>query len=493
MKAVGTMSGGCGNSSHRVNLALCLILAHVCALSTNFARERTSRSLVGAPPSRRAAVSLASRVSSFRNSTKAFEFLLENQEHCNEKAWENLVRLCRRNADANLACSIFTSHCQTPTTQQMAIQTCCNAEQFDSALNILETKPTIAALNAVASGVPNAKRLLLAKSTYEGMATTLTYNIILKKTRNSTDAFRLLERMEHPDHLSFLYTLQACYHSRDVKLAMETVYKNPSPSQQDFDLLTKACSRVNDWSRLAEVDALRKSILGSYGGVSRRLVFDSDMDLQRIKPRDRRAYWVLGSYSFGETTWSIAIQPNRNACVNGMKLLAIDPKNKQKIAHVLLEPTNGGSSLLGVHIEKNHRNQGFSKHLLSIWIELCDLAGIQPVTGVMRKPLLSLVLQHSFGFRPKDTKGSDVFIYPHLGTRRLLLYCPGKNLEGVFPPHTRKRERIQICSSPPVESGRQIRVNGKLVRPAAAFNSFLPGHLQHSLDKNQSRMILTGA
>ena len=125
--------------------------------------------------------------------------------------------------------------------------------------------------------------------------------------------------------------------------------------------------------------------------------------------------------------------------------------------------------MLGLFLDHNIRKQGLSKILIAIWLDLCVRAGVTPRTGVIHKPLLALVLQHSFGFRPRQDglggtqKGVLVEISPGSDGSTVLLYAPFlKSLQGAFAFWDLKRENIRLLQESPHPRGRMCHVGTKL-------------------------------
>jgi len=124
--------------------------------------------------------------------------------------------------------------------------------------------------------------------------------------------------------------------------------------------------------------------------------------------------------------------------------------------------TTKTSSLVGMYMDPYYCKQGWTKHILGIWLHLCQQARLlssSPLqTEIMHKPLLSLVLQHMYGFQPlhlvegvnvvillppslgnasvdtRDGGGADQEMEKKEGDEKsvLHLYSYNKCLEGVF-------------------------------------------------------------
>ena len=175
---------------------------------------------------------------------------------------------------------------------------------------------------------------------------------------------------------------------------------------------------------------------------------------------------------------TVGVRPNRNPAKNGIQLLFFENvlNNEttwvhNKLGYLLMQNTNKQSSLLGMFLKPSGRGNGLAKYFLSVWIKFCLDASIRPVTGIIRKPLLSLILQHSFGFIPIKYSGDDA---PSNGVMvelcrdsddpdAVVLYSPfRKSLTGAFCSWELEHQVIKLVSHPPSTRGRMVRIGCKL-------------------------------
>ena len=137
----------------------------------------------------------------------------------------------------------------------------------------------------------------------------------------------------------------------------------------------------------------------------------------------------------------------------------------------------GSSKFLGLRVMDDNRRKGLAKIMAAVWLQCCLDANIKPSTGKMNKPLLCLVLQHSFQFTLKhQTGGVRAKLLPpqnkddnDKGVVRLTTESLGvKNLLGAISPRDVQKQHIKFV--PPTlvqqgELGRGIDVGGILVAP----------------------------
>ncbi|GAX21909.1 hypothetical protein FisN_30Hh112 [Fistulifera solaris] len=206
----------------------------------------------------------------------------------------------------------------------------------------------------------------------------------------------------------------------------------------------------------------------------------------------------------------LTAQPNRRSHTDLRLILWSTSHPRQKIGYMLLTTTESKdtltttSSLMGVYLDPQYRQHGLSKLFINAWIQLCRKAQLVPRTELIRKPLLCLVLQHSFGFVPDDTEGVDIEIYPpqreDASTNQIRVYSPTRCLEGIFSPWDVQREQLHLCVQRPLKTkGRIVRVHGRFVLPpttASGDRSLDASHARNiwncSLTKAELRTVLIG-
>ncbi|KAL3893641.1 MAG: hypothetical protein SGPRY_014090 [Prymnesium sp.] len=131
--------------------------------------------------------------------------------------------------------------------------------------------------------------------------------------------------------------------------------------------------------------------------------------------RGHEASWSLGSYEAGGMCLQVSLALDRNPDEPCYKLL-FNEAERGKMGHMLLAAGEQYSALRGMRIREDLRGCGYSKLLLSIWLEMCIRARLTPRTRVINKPLLSLSLS-SFGFLPSNRRGRVVSITPAVRLR----------------------------------------------------------------------------
>jgi hypothetical protein len=318
-----------------------------------------------------------------------------------------------------------------------------------------------------------------------------------------------LRQMPLPDRNSFHHTMNALIaenksvpHRKDIlnqsnlDLAFslleemtslhQTYAKNGEfsvlPNNVTLDILASAYSRVGNWKMTDRIESLRgnshpvippNQCFGNDESSSFFLRWAINEDGMQKVGNGRGAYWIFASYRNNDVALIVALQPHRNPSKNGIKILLFDANyrvNKQKLGYLLMvnDAQNGGSSkFLGMFIEPKLRKLGLSKVFLSIWLDLCLMAEIRPTTGIINKPLLVLILQHTFNFRPlynpDAQNGVEVIIGKGHDGKIELYSSSTKNLHGAFTAADQERENIRLLTTAPLYSGRLCRVGAAFV------------------------------
>ena len=97
-----------------------------------------------------------------------------------------------------------------------------------------------------------------------------------------------------------------------------------------------------------------------------------------------------------------------------------------------------------------------------------------PVAGIIRKPLLALILQHTFQFEPapsEDGNGNGVLVelFRDLDDDdQVILYSPSLILTGAFSARDLRNQKMKISSSKPSSSepGREVKIICAMNPPA---------------------------
>mmetsp|Transcript_17114 Transcript_17114/g.39096 ORF Transcript_17114/g.39096 Transcript_17114/m.39096 type:complete len:223 (-) Transcript_17114:46-714(-) len=183
------------------------------------------------------------------------------------------------------------------------------------------------------------------------------------------------------------------------------------------------------------------------------------------------------------TNITVGCRPHRNPSRNGIQILfyenILDEKThvwrQQKIGFLLMKNNLGErtSSMLGMFLKPTRRGRGTSKLCLAAWIWLCLKGSMRPVTGIIHKPLLALILEHTFGFEGGTTRNNDggsgnlvELSQDPDDPRYVQLYSPsGKSLEGALSPSDLRHQNIRIVSQKPAVRGRVIRIGSRFCPP----------------------------
>lgn len=95
--------------------------------------------------------------------------------------------------------------------------------------------------------------------------------------------------------------------------------------------------------------------------------------------RGHEASWSLGSYEAGGMCLQVSLALDRNPDEPCYKLL-FNEAERGKMGHMLLAAGEQYSALRGMRIREDLRGCGYSKLLLSIWLEMCIRARLTPRT-----------------------------------------------------------------------------------------------------------------
>ena len=350
---------------------------------------------------------------------------------------------------------------KTPGPYNSAIAACRNTKNWQGALNIIATMPN-------------------------PMVTSVTVNALLAtlgRTSRGTEALHILRTMEkkwniNPDRISYHSTLSALLGNGQIKEACNLVQEMANSGQPEIhpnkDTFNRIASAVagKEAARAIVVDILGDQI--AVHSQTREFAEFQRWKLQKVG-RGKSAYWKIGQVSIeGETNPIIVgISPNRNPATNGIRLnfyrstissSSISTTSKsQKLGFLLMINSANdscgaaSSQFLGQWVDENERGRGWAKVWLAVWLQLCLDAGIQPRTGNIHKPLLCLVLQHSFGMLANEG-GVDMELSQGSDARTIMLYSSSRALFGVFSPLDLRKQYIELSLVPSNPRGREIVV-----------------------------------
>lgn len=460
------------------------------------------------------AIALSRQIHSLNNAEEAIP-LLQGYSLPSSKPVLAALKLCFQQRRADLVPALLRVRSNEGTRQE-AIRVYSRCSKFQEAIDVLRENPSIGILNAALSAQKDCRTALDLLEEHSALATAVSYSIVLRILANATQQGQAASRLHDcminkhlfDDHGRLYHFLMDAWVKTDedsngvpgVDRAFQ-VYENMPEGmvcKQTLDILTKAYGKRKNWEMVHRLEAKAGGAVDSalpapYGDWSY---------LERVKVSGKPPYWIIGSYQYPDEfiDWTVAIQPNRNTRSNGIKLIVL--RDSVRVAHLLLittEPESGSnrdttSSMMGLFINEACRKYGWTKHIIGLWLLLCSDSGLRPRTEVIRKPLLSLVLQHSFGFTPASDKtgiNMDVFPPPNGDTSTICVYSSTRCVEGAFAPRDIEREGLVIYKERPEGKGRSICINCKFQGPVSP-QSALPGYFKYHLTSQQIRDILLG-
>lgn len=257
-----------------------------------------------------------------------------------------------------------------------------------------------------------------------------------------------------------------------------------------FDFVLAAYCKQSNWKGVQLVHQLRHQYFGRKGHgdadgsetVSRSSLFEIQQQYQfkhwtglEKVGKGKESFFVLGRYEPLNIT--IGVNPHRNALKNGIQLSffqnRVDSDNHQtrtKLGYLLMQNNaeDRTSSLLGMYLTPGKRGQGIAKLCIAIWIRYCLKASSVPMTGVIQKPLLALILQHTFGFVPRPGGVPVELSQDPNDVTAVVLYSPSrKSLEGALSPRVLEYQNIKIVSQAPEARGRAVTICSKFEPPVS--------------------------
>ena len=301
------------------------------------------------------------------------------------------------------------------------------------------------------------------------------------------------------------------WHQVALRLLNEMETNNIQPTEQTYNSIISACGKEGAWddvSRVAKRAELSTENVGQLY-TSRELPTDSDdtdtqqqsssIYFQNLLPyrkvgKGKDSWWEVGRYS----SVIVGIQPHRNPSSNGLSMVFYDETSGDKLGRILLRNISSlrssknkedqpepiyYSSLVGMEVNKQRRDEGLSKVFVAIWLRLCLDTHTYPRAAVMNKPLIAHVLM-KFGFLPQNGGSRVELIRLDSSTENILsgdkdgyspkfaLYSPSaKSLQGLFSERVLRTQSIVVLDHPPPltsrKSGTVIYLKTKFEHPIA--------------------------
>lgn len=396
------------------------------------------------------------------------------------------LRVCGKSQRPDLVLDLYQQH-PSEACRTMAISVLGACQRLENALALLSygNNASCASYNAAIAACGKAKDWKRAISVYEEvmpskLISTLTCNVMLStlaKCRQGVEASRILSNIPShtaPDRRSYQYLVSAMVRSDmldDATKLLEKMQRDNEigesslaiqPTEAMYDMVIAAYSKISNWEGIKRVEQIRNPNSAVEGDVRDLYSFQRWEGLTKVG-KGKEAYWEVATHLPLNIT--IGVQPNRNPMKNGIRLLFYENYNgdgdwkRRKLAFLLMKNSENQSSLLGMFLQDRRRGQGLSKICLGVWLWFCCQASIEPVTGIINKPLLSLLLQHRFMFVP-ERGGVEVEVTQDPDNpKTMLLYSPcKKSLEGAFSPWDVQNQNIRLLEQTPEPRGRRIHV-----------------------------------
>jgi hypothetical protein len=331
------------------------------------------------------------------------------------------------------------------------------------------------------------------------------------------EALELLKKMKShqyysaiPDRTTYDHTINALLrqHKLDTAYAVfQEMKQHPDtfPKDGTYELLITAFGKRKKWDI---AHALERERLEHHGTANKpELELPSfnfwDMDSMVKVGRGKYARWEFGTLLKNGIKLAIAVHPHSNPAKNGISIFLVDNSGDKPVklgyAIMINSASLNTSTLLGVYVDPVRRKEGFSKIFLALWFKLCLEANIQPRTGIINKPLLALVLQHTFGCTPQEGIGNDAELSPGKDEGTIVLYSTSaKNLTGAFSPKDVKREGLEFSSKPAEPRGRKVTIGTSFTPPkdqdilVQALDKVLADKVDYKLTSYELRRVFLG-
>jgi pentatricopeptide repeat protein len=431
------------------------------------------------------------------------------------------IRVCGRVHEPDQAMEIFSKF-PSESTRTITISVLGRCHRHQQAMQLLESSllgpPSAASYNAAIAACGKANDWSTALTLFEetmppDYISTLTVNALLTvfaNTKQGLNARNIYQKVCRgsdkaedtsrpeviPDSVTHHLVISALVRSGNLEEActlLEELVREDNPNDTLFDLVATAYSRASTWEGVKRVETLRRrKVNGNTTTKGDRDGMDIDMysqfhhweGLEKVG-----SSWMVGTYT--PLNLTVGIRPNRNPIQNGIQLNFFETipndegsvdsvnnkksQNRRKVGYLLMRNSNSAqptSSLLGMFLHPTDRGQGLAKCCLAIWIWLCLQGSILPVTNIIRKPLLALILQHTFQFVPKPSNdGNDNGVLVELyrdpdDDDRVILYSSSlKSLSGAFSSRDLKNHKTALSSKKPRGIGRDVTLICALTPP----------------------------
>ena len=412
-----------------------------------------------------------------------------------------LLNLCAKHSDAKMALQVVQLVPHSEICRSRAISILGGCGQYSEVLHVLNREPKLTSAgpyNSAIAACGKSKQWESAVSVLDDMpdhlVTTVTVNAaltVLRRAKRPRECLALLQRARWPkaplDRNSYHTALSCLLEEGCMKeacrliLAMEdeAAKQGSAKVHPNTDTYSRLAAGLKKWPKTWNIV---QELLADKIGKEISPVLDFQQWTLKKHLQGKKAFWELGTLagSAGEkaddstSDLMIGLQPNRSPAVNGIKLVFYQrdaaTQQPEKLGYLLMINSyqNRTSQFLGQFVDQANRGQGLAKIWFAIWLRICLDAGLTPCTGKIRKPLLCLVLDQTFGMIPQ-VGGVEAVLSPGDKEGEVVLWSPsGQSLEGAISPLDLKTQNIRISVDPPDPPGRKIVLNCDFRAPEKA-------------------------
>jgi hypothetical protein len=442
--------------------------------------------------------------------------LLHHSSTAHDAPFLQALRSCAKHQDYVSALEIYNQH-PSESCKPMVISILGQCGQLEQVEGLLTDDSSVASFNAAIAACGKDYKLALAiykrcvintTMTTTDNSSPITTHALLTVLARCKQGLLALDAYEsqlvpasHRDARSLELVVRALVRSNQVQEAATLVNAHDASlhTSAATAMIVAAHHKRNQWE---EARAFLQQTVDNNNSTS-SITKQQQQQLQQQQPFEhwtdlvkvghgKRSYWEIGTFE----QFTIGLHPHRNPGQNGMQVELFANK-REKLGFLLMknDADDESSSLLGIKVMVNRRGQGLSKVLLAIWMHYCLQAGLLPKTGIMNKPVLCLVLQYAFQFKPRKG-GVQVEVTPG-SDGSSVLYSAQKGLAGVFTPCYVKSQNITIAKDAPNPRGRIIHVRAHMDAPSTrvlreCVASILKDGLQCTLESDAIKTIFLG-
>lgn len=446
----------------------------------------------------------------------------------NDKDTQNVIvaalRVCGNANNHRLGLELYKKY-KSEASRTMAISVLGKCNQTTKAVELLEDDfcpPSAASFNAAIAACGRAGNWQLALSIYQNkmqktMINTLTTNAlltVLAKCRQGVHCLGILDQIvpttnpkDGSESVTYSLVISALVRSNMLTEASEILqdlnnrphYCSEKSIEAMNELVLSNYIQRSDWSGVDRIEQLMKlnqltennnrldKMTNKTTSVQNDYRFHEWNGLEKLG-KGKESYWVIGTcQNADKLNITVGCRPHRNPTRNGIQILFFENVfnkesnswSQEKLGYLLMKNNRKEqtSSLLGMYLKSKQRGRGISKVCLSIWIWLSLKGSFTPITGIIRKPLLALILQHTFNYVDSmENNGVRAGNLVELSQdpndpKSVVLYSlSGRSLEGALSFSDMKTQNLKITLQQPSTRGRVVRIGSSLHPPVDKKN-----------------------